>query len=157
MTQITEEATLARVLPSVWEVVRTISGLIAAAALAIVVVSTLVLSEPAAVESRTGVPAVQPPAAEPRSAIVIAGPPEQALHVFYLVQTPEQEGIAEWGEYEASMGGEPQNRTYNVLYTRNEEEQAVAGQTILEEMSSKREAVRVDVVDLRPLRASQLH
>ena len=157
MTQITEEATLARVLPSVWEIVRTISGLIAAFALATAVISTLVLTEPVANESKTATMPPQPLAPEARSAIVIAGPPEQALHVFYLVQTPEQEGIAEWGEYEASMGGEPQNRTYNVLYTRNEEEQAVAGQTILEEMSSKREAVRVDVVDLRPLRASQLH
>ena len=159
MTQFTEDATVDG-LPAFWEALRMVSGLIAVFAVAaIVFTSSLFDASEAQIAPAVGAPrdAGQPSSPGPRasgSPFLMFVPPQQALLVVYLVQTPEQAELADWGEQQAaieanSTGMGWRDRSYAILYARNEEEEKLAGLEVLDAMLRHGDLALIQVVDMR--------
>ena len=161
MNRTLEDAGVQRDLPAVWELLRAASGLVAVVALAVVVVATTVFAWD---EGEPGMPvasAVQapPPDAAGRPAIVPSNSlPAQAVFVFYLVATPQQAEVADWGEQvgaheRISAGAGWTDRHYEIHFARDDDEERTAGRAVLDRIVNRGDVALVEVIDLRQVNA----
>jgi hypothetical protein len=156
-----EDTAVHRDVPAVWEVLRAASGLVAVVTLALVMVGITVFAEDERQPRILFAAAAQAPplqAANQPSVVLVASPPTQAVFVFYLVSTPQQAEFADWGEQvnaheRITAGAEWTDRYYEIHYLRDEDEERVVGQAILDRLLSHGDLSLVELIDLRQVDA----
>ena len=156
-----EDAAVQRDLPAVWELLRAASGLVAVVALVGVVVAMTVFAWDEDEPGMLVAAAVQapPPEAAGRPAIVSPNSlPAQAVFVFYLVATPQQAEVADWGEQvgaheRISAGVGWTDRHYEIHFARDDDEERTAGRAVLERIVNRGDVSLVEVIDLRQINA----
>ena len=137
---------LSRRLPSVWEVLRAASGLVAVTALLVIVGGIALLDDAQTVRPlRPAIAAgnVEPVAGSPAGASAAAPPPREAF-VLYVVETLEQVQIAEWGESATRRGA---YGGYRIVATDAALQAAV--QAFVQDALQRGEPLLLEVADLR--------
>ena len=150
MTETLDDTAIRRYPQAVWEFFRAVSGLVAVCVLAAIVIGTTVTiaDEPGRMQARSLADTPQTPDPPAR---VSSPHREDAMVIFYLVRTPAQASLADWGE--ADIAFEPRDRSYHILYARDHAEMLLAGQTIVGHALTLAGKASIHVVDLRPVEA----
>ena len=152
MTETLDDTAIRRYPQAVWEFFRAISGLVTVCVLAAVVIGTTsaIADEPSGTKAQSFTYAPDSPNPPSR----VSSPSRQdAIVIFYLVRTPGQASLADWGETEHSF--ELRDRSYHILYARDDAEMLLAGQTIVGHAVALAGKASIHVVDLRPVEAAR--
>ena len=142
-----EQPDVARHFPSVWEVLRAASGLVSIMALLVVVAG--VALQGASGRAYTALPAPAADEVEPvqtSAAASAASPPGRSV-VLYVVETLEQQQLAEWGEDFAAITTLGRSYSYSVVST--DAALALAVEDVVQESLRTGKAIHLQVVDMR--------
>ena len=141
-----EQPDVARHFPSVWEVLRAASGLVAVSALLVIVGGITLIGE----SQRARLPMPKVAAAnvqtvpDPPATTATPLPQPRKTFVLYVVETLEQVQIAEWGESAAKPAA---HRNYRIVSSNAALEAAV--QDFVREALQYGEPLLLEVADLR--------